>query len=105
MQWDLGDMSNLSLGVVHDRKESNYFAEIIDLLGAGYHLDIEPFSGSRNDIEGPLRKNLGQRFGYNYNLGQQSTTAYLQWQIRNHNGDYFWPSRVRFWGCSHLVGL
>ena len=47
---------------------SKNYAKISDLLGASFHEDIDPFSSTRNDIEGPLQKTTDAIFGYNFKL-------------------------------------
>lgn len=45
---------------------SENFAEIQDLLGADFHEDIDIFSNTLNDLNGPIRKENNAIFSYNY---------------------------------------
>lgn len=74
----LSDQWTLDIGYVHHRMISDAYAEIDDLLGAAHHVDVDPFSDTRNDLEGDLFKAEGDLFGYHYRLKARNHSAYLQ---------------------------
>ncbi|MDG1571676.1 TonB-dependent receptor [Robiginitalea sp. M366] len=52
--------------------------EILDLLGAAYHKDADPFSGTQNDLEGPEQKGPGAVVGYAFDLKHKGLQGYAQ---------------------------
>ncbi len=60
---------------------SNNFAKIGDLLGADYHADRDPFSNTRNDVNGQLKKGKGDIFNYDYTFNYQVFDAFAQMSI------------------------
>lgn len=58
----------LGAGVLCQHSITRNYAHLDDLLGAPGHLDIDPFSDTRNDLEGNPEKGQGDRIGYDYGL-------------------------------------
>jgi len=80
---------NMCAGLAYRRLESDNFSRIADLLGAHYHEDIDPFSATRNDLKGGLRKYSGDTFGYSFGLGAEETQAFLQLACSGRNWEAF----------------
>lgn len=77
-------MSNrvkLDFGITHRNLNSNNYAEISDLLGAEFHEDIDPFSDTRNDLDGEIKRSEGEKFNYNYEFIAQHTDGFAQVQL------------------------
>ena len=51
---------------------------LVDLLGADYHVDSDPFNRTGNDLMGPNRKLEGMVSGYSYRLGARSFRGHAQ---------------------------
>lgn len=51
---------------------------LMDLLGAEYHADSDPFSRTGNDLLGPEQKKEGATSGYSYSLGAISFRGFAQ---------------------------
>ena len=81
----IGPLFQLDFGLHFRKTKTKYFSQLDDLLGASYHLDIEPFSETRNDVQGALQKRLGDAFGYNYRLELQALDSFIQLQFNNRN--------------------
>lgn len=56
----------------------DFRGRILDLLGAAYHFDRDPFTDTRNDTEGPLQKGEGDLFGYSYRLEHVLWHGFMQ---------------------------
>jgi hypothetical protein len=87
--WKLSSMHELDIGLEIRATPSRYFGQIIDLLGGLRHADIDPFSKTRNDLEGPLYKTEGDTFGYDYQLHALGKRAYVQWRLLGSRWDAF----------------
>ena len=94
----IGSLINIDAGISSRNRETENFARIDDLLGAAFHLDIDPFSNTQNDINGPDEKYAGDRFSYSYALGISSLNAYIQFKLRQRQWSAFfssgWESRT-----------
>ena len=53
-------------GMLYQDSRTEWYALLDDLLGAPFHTDRDPFTHTRNDLEGPLQKMEGDRIGYDY---------------------------------------
>ncbi|MEM9143771.1 MAG: carboxypeptidase-like regulatory domain-containing protein, partial [Bacteroidota bacterium] len=80
----MDDHFHLDLGGTLQWFNSANYARITDLLGAGFHEDIDPFSDTRNDLSGNVQKRVGDRFNYNYAMEGYRHTAFAQLGI-NYN--------------------
>ncbi|WP_343488194.1 carboxypeptidase-like regulatory domain-containing protein [Allomuricauda sp. d1] len=76
--WKLNDVVKLDFGVGYRTLSSENYAEIQDVLGADFHEDIDPFSDTRNDINGELAKTDGAIFNYNYEMDASFFNAFAQ---------------------------
>ena len=77
----LSDAFKLDFGLSYQNVNATNFARINDLFGANFHEDIDPFSNSKNDINGTLRKEEGNIFGYQYALEASKFEAFTQFQL------------------------
>ncbi len=59
----------------------HYFSSIRDLLGAEYHSDIEPFSGTLNDMNGATSKTENEVFGYSYDILSHQIKMFAQLRL------------------------
>ncbi|MEJ2162613.1 MAG: hypothetical protein P8X60_04655 [Robiginitalea sp.] len=62
----LGQRWRLRSGALYRKALTHNYALLDDLLGAALHKDLDPFSNTRNDLDGTLEKTKGDRVGYNY---------------------------------------
>ena len=76
--WSLGNSLKLDFGTSFRSLSSNNYAEIVDLLGADFHEDINPFSDTRNDLGGDLQKMQGDIFNYHYDLDVSEWNGFAQ---------------------------
>lgn len=77
-----GDSSSrIVFGLNYENSSAEYFSRIEDLLGAGYHLDKDPFSDTYNNLHGNSQKVEGERFGYNYSINYDALDIYASWRI------------------------
>tara|TARA_R110002051_G_scaffold71624_4_gene129354 strand:- start:16805 stop:19507 length:2703 start_codon:yes stop_codon:yes gene_type:complete len=65
-------------GLTNKQLTSKNYAQINDLLGADYHVDIDSFSETLNNIESEVNKENGDIFNYSYNLKGNMTDMYSQ---------------------------
>ena len=72
----------LRLGAYWIDEVNLFYAKLDDLLGAAHHDDIDPFSDTKNDLDGNSLKDEGDVFKYHYELRAHETSFYAQWQIR-----------------------
>lgn len=68
----------LQFGGTYRSSRSRYYAIITDLLGAGFHEDIDPFSNTKNDVLGRTDKGVGDRFNYSYRIESESLQGFVQ---------------------------
>ena len=74
----LGNNLCIEGGVHGFYSTSDYYSKIHDLLGSQFHSDIEPFSGTLNDVHGELSKSANDVFGYSYRILAQETELFTQ---------------------------
>ncbi len=74
----LGNSIKLDCGIVLRSLNSKNYAEIIDLLGSEFHEDIDPFSNTRNDMNGNPKKVEGEIFNYHYDIKVSEWNAFAQ---------------------------
>ena len=67
-----------SFGLSHKNLRSRNYAQIVDLMGAAFHLDIDPFSDTANDIDSDPEKTAGDVFNYNYAIHARTWDGFLQ---------------------------
>ncbi len=71
-----------SWGIPIQNLQARHSARLLDLMGSDHHLDIDPFSETRNDLEGEVRKTEGDTFGYDYSFLVKRYRPYLQLEYR-----------------------
>ncbi|MBT8210941.1 MAG: TonB-dependent receptor, partial [Eudoraea sp.] len=76
-------------GLSYRNSMAAYFAKLDDLLGASYHLDMDPFSVTQNDMQGTLQKQKGEPFAYNYRLHLRALDSYVQLQLDTKHWEAF----------------
>ncbi|MEZ4969348.1 MAG: TonB-dependent receptor [Flavobacteriaceae bacterium] len=74
----VNDHLKIDLGAHYTHLDSDNYAKINNLLGADFHEDIDPFSNTRNDLEGPLNKTVSNVFNYYYNINAEVYDVFAQ---------------------------
>jgi len=77
--YTINDFLKLDFGGHYTSLDSDNYAEINDLLGAEYYVDMDPFSNTKNDVDGNLNKSTGNIFNYLYNIKAGEFDAFSQW--------------------------
>ncbi|THD69516.1 TonB-dependent receptor [Robertkochia marina] len=91
-----GKRGRLHAGVNGRFSNSQYFARIIDLLGADYHLDRDPFSETRNDLNTEGMSYKGDRIGYNYQQRTMKAQAYIRYHRNFNRGQAYLSYRAEY---------
>lgn len=68
----------LDFGLNYQAMSSDNYAEIVDVLGADYHEDIDAFSNTLNDLNGESNKSEGEIFNYNYKIEASKVNGFAQ---------------------------
>jgi len=76
--WRISNEVQLDFGISYRKLDSDNFARVADLFGAEFHLDIDPFSNTRNDTNGTINKKEDDIFKYHYQLNASQGEAFLQ---------------------------
>ncbi len=79
----IDDRMQADFGATYKKLSSGNYAEIQDLMGAGFHEDIDPFSDTKNDINGSLSKKTNEVFSYNYTMDAATFDFFAQLRISN----------------------
>jgi len=66
--YSINNQIGVNFGGHYTSLDSDNYAEINDLLGAEFHEDIDPFSNTKNDLDGNLSKITTDPFNYFYNI-------------------------------------
>lgn len=69
---------SLQAALRYSSESLDFCGRLLDLLGADYHEDRDPFSNTLNDVDGALQKAAGDRIGYHYNLKALLWDGFLQ---------------------------
>ncbi len=82
----IGNRLKLDAGASFSRLFSDNYAIPLDLLGAAYYKDVNPFNRingqpTRNDLNGKTDKGINDRIKYNYNIYANQTNSFLQLQL------------------------
>lgn len=85
----LGKKTVIDIGVSFQDFISDNYARIKDLLGASHHVDIDPFSNTRNDINSPPEKVVGDIFNYRYKLNATTLNGFIQWRYTSAKWEAF----------------
>ncbi|MEN1785278.1 MAG: TonB-dependent receptor [Bacteroidota bacterium] len=84
----LGANVHFDFGIDHRALRSRNYAEILDLLGAKFHEDRDPFSDTLNDTQGSSQKAKGDPFKYNYQINATSWNGFgqVRYNLKKWNG-------------------
>lgn len=74
----VNDVLSVDFGLTFVSLNSNNFAKINDLFGANSHEDIDPFSNTRNDINGATSKTSDEIFNYHYDINVSKFETFIQ---------------------------
>ena len=73
-----GKYAYFDLGFNLNSVGAKYYALISDLFSADFHEDFDPFSETRNQIDGEILREEGDIFGYHYNMNTRVFNAFSQ---------------------------
>ncbi len=68
----------MDAGLLYKSLNSNNYSRITDLLGAGFHVDVDPFTNTQNDLKGPVEKGANDIISYHYHLNAGKQQGFLQ---------------------------
>lgn len=74
----LNNHFSFDAGIMFKNLNSHNYAKIDDLLGAEYHMDIDTFSNTNNDVNGNINKIENDIFNYKYNISANNLNAFTQ---------------------------
>ncbi len=74
----IGDYFQFDFGLNYKSLKSDNYAKIIDLLGADFHEDLDPFSNTSNNLDGNISKGKGDIFNYHYKISSTQYDAFAQ---------------------------
>lgn len=83
------DWVRMDFGATFRTSISDNYAEVQDLLGADFHRDIDPFSDTVNDINGPLNKGVGDIFNYHYRINTNRINVFAQFRFNHKKWNSF----------------
>ncbi len=92
---EINDNISLNGRINYSKLQSKNFANMLDLLGAKYHLDVDGYGQvntpeEQYDLNNPNRKILeGDTFNYNYNIDSSLFEAFAQGQFTYNKVDFF----------------
>ncbi|MGB5821846.1 MAG: TonB-dependent receptor, partial [Saonia sp.] len=89
----INDRFKIDFGATYKSLESDNFAKIEDLLGAEFHEDIDPFSDTRNDLNGNLTKGTDNIFNYHYHINAKSVDTFVQFKANYTSWEAFVSAR------------
>ncbi len=78
----LANAMKIQFGVHVQHLNSANYAKIIDLLGADFHRDIDPFSNTKNNVSGEIDRSEDDIFNYNYRLVATKFNAFAQFMYK-----------------------
>ncbi|MCG2460135.1 TonB-dependent receptor [Flavobacteriaceae bacterium F89] len=79
----------MDFGITYNKLTSDNYAQLEDLLGAEYHEDIDPFSDTKNDLDGTVQKGEGDIFNYHYEIEADALETFVQLQVMFNKWDGF----------------
>lgn len=85
----LSSSLHLDFGLTYKKLQTDNYAKIEDLLGADFHRDIDPFSDTRNDVNGTIEKREGDKYSYNYAIDVSKFDAFTQLRYSKKRLDIF----------------
>ncbi|WP_273568363.1 TonB-dependent receptor [Maribacter halichondriae] len=89
----LTDRFQIDFGLAYKKLTSENFARINDLLGADYHLDVDPFSNTLNDTNGEQQKNEDDIFNYHYEMDASQFDGFAQLRYNRNTWNAFFAGR------------
>ena len=92
--WDINSSFKVDFGALYRSLRSNNYAQIKDLLGADFHEDIDPFSETRNDVNGDLNKSIDDIFNYNYAFEVTDWNAFAQLNTQKESWNGFLSGKI-----------
>ena len=97
-------------GLTYESQRNNYYKKVADLLGGDFYVDINQFAERdngydqikiQNDLNHPNRiLGVGDKFGYDYNINIQKTSAWAQANVKFSKLNFFVGiehSYTQFW--------
>ncbi len=90
----LNNRMSLNTGFTYRKLTSDNYALLKDLLGSAFHLDIDPFSNTQNNLQDTSMKIEGDRFGYNYLLSAEEMNLFTQLQFKYNKWNAFLSGKV-----------
>ncbi|WP_209401611.1 TonB-dependent receptor [Pseudozobellia sp. WGM2] len=85
----LSNRAQLDFGAFYRIFQSHNYAKINDMLGADFHIDIDPFSDTLNDVTGETQKTENQIFNYNYNIDASQFEGFAQFKYNLDKLNFF----------------
>ena len=111
----LNDQISIDGGINFSLYKARHHKIINDLLGGDYYVDIDKFAERdnpanedfyQNDLNNPNRiVKVGDSFGYDYDLNQNKSSAWLQSTFKYSKFDFFLAgnaSYTSFWRTGHM---
>ena len=90
---------DFTAGASYQSMRNHYFKKVDDLLGGDFYVDINQFAernfpsdvtAVQNDVNNPNRiLNVGDKFGYNYDINIKKASAWAQTMIKLRKVDFF----------------
>lgn len=75
---DINDHLRTDFGLTYKKLTSVSYAKIHDLFGADFHIDIDPFSNTLNNVNGEAQKGKSEIFNYRYQMDASRLEAFVQ---------------------------
>ncbi|MBL0357063.1 MAG: TonB-dependent receptor [Chitinophagaceae bacterium] len=101
---------DIAAGLTYESQRNNYYKKVNDLLGGVFYVDLNQFAerdfqangtAAQNDLNRPNRiLRVGDKFGYDYDINIQKTSAWVQTAVKFHSINFFLAgehSFTRFW--------
>lgn len=98
------DHINFTGGLEVSSTKGMHYKKLKDMLGANRFVDIDKFAArdwgissdmAQNDLDNPNREiNVGDKFGYNYNMYVQKANLWAQSQHRYNHWDIYYGARL-----------
>lgn len=86
---NINDKLQADFGLTYKNLSSKNYAKIIDLMGASFHEDVDPFSDTLNDISGNTQKSEDDIFNYNYSIAASRFDAFTQFRYSQNKWNAF----------------
>ncbi|MEL6140809.1 MAG: TonB-dependent receptor, partial [Bacteroidota bacterium] len=100
------DGHTLSGGAYYSSQTTNYFKEVVDLLGADFTVDIDRFAAfdsliTSDFVQNDLRRRNrivreGDRWGYDYKMHTQDGRLWMQSLTQTNKVDYFFGGNIGY---------